>query len=71
MAPEPVVEYVVIHELLHLNQMNHSKKFWELVAQYCPEWREHKNWLKQHETELTGKLGAGYQSQFPHQLRLI
>ena len=71
MAPEPVVEYVVIHELLHLKQMNHSKKFWELVARYCPEWRQHKSWLKQHETELTGKLGGGHPSQFPHQLRLI
>jgi predicted metal-dependent hydrolase len=56
MAPEPVVEYVVIHELLHLKEMNHSRKFWELVARYCPGWREHKKWLKQHEADLTSKL---------------
>ncbi len=56
MAPEPVVEYVVIHELLHLKEMNHSKRFWELVARYCPGWREHKKWLKQHEADLTSKL---------------
>jgi len=56
MAPEPVVEYVVIHELLHLKEMNHSKKFWELVARYCPGWREHKKWLKQHEADLTSRL---------------
>jgi predicted metal-dependent hydrolase len=58
MAPEPVIEYVTIHELIHLKEMNHSKRFWELVAQYCPGWREHKKWLKQHETDLTSKLCA-------------
>jgi predicted metal-dependent hydrolase len=58
MAPEPIVEYVIIHELLHLKEMNHSKRFWELVAQYCPGWREHKKWLKQHESDLTARFGA-------------
>jgi predicted metal-dependent hydrolase len=58
MAPEPVVEYVIIHELIHLKEMNHSKRFWELVAQYCPGWWEHKKWLKQHEADLTARFGA-------------
>jgi len=58
MAPEPVVDYVIIHELTHLKEMNHSKRFWELVARYCPRWREHKKWLKQHEADLTTKLCA-------------
>jgi len=58
MAPEPVLDYVIIHELTHLKEMNHSKRFWELVAQYCPGWREHKKWLKQHETDLTARLCA-------------
>jgi predicted metal-dependent hydrolase len=58
MAPEPVVEYVIIHELVHLKEMNHSKRFWELVAHYCPVWRENKKWLKQHEADLTTKLRA-------------
>ncbi len=58
MAPQPVLDYVIIHELTHLKEMNHSKKFWELVAQYCPEWREHKKWLKQHESDLTARLCA-------------
>ena len=56
MAPEPVVEYVIIHELIHLKEMNHSKGFWELVAQYCLGWQEHKKWLKQHEADLTARL---------------
>jgi predicted metal-dependent hydrolase len=58
MAPEPVIDYVIIHELAHLKEMNHSKKFWELVAQYCPTWREHKKWLKQHEAHLTARFCA-------------
>lgn len=56
MAPEPVIDYVIIHELTHLKEMNHSKRFWELVAQRCPRWREYKQWLKKHEPHLTAKL---------------
>ena len=56
MAPEPVIDYVVIHEIAHLKEMNHTKRFWELVAEYCPRWREHRKWLKDHGMELSGKL---------------
>jgi len=56
MVPESVIDYVVIHELAHLKEMNHSKNFWKLVAEYCPQWRKHKKWLKDHETELSTKL---------------
>jgi hypothetical protein len=56
MAPEPVIDYVIIHELAHLKEMNHTKRFWELVAEHCPRWYEHKKWLKDHETELAAKL---------------
>ena len=58
LAPEPIIDYVVIHELLHLKEMNHSKKFWQLVADYCPEWRERKQWLEVHENELKAGLIA-------------
>jgi predicted metal-dependent hydrolase len=56
MAPEPVVDYVVVHELAHLKEMNHSKRFWELVAQHCDKWREYMKWLRQHEANLTARL---------------
>jgi hypothetical protein len=56
MAPEPVIDYVIIHELAHLKEMNHTKRFWGLVAEHCPRWREHKKWLKDHQTELADKL---------------
>jgi len=56
MAPEPVISYVIIHELAHLREMNHTKKFWKLVAHHCPRWREQRKWLKDHQTEFAAKL---------------
>lgn len=49
MAPEPVIDYVIIHELTHLKEMNHTKSFWQLVAEHCPRWREHRKWLRDFE----------------------
>jgi predicted metal-dependent hydrolase len=46
MAPHEVIDYVIIHELCHLKQMNHSDKFWSLVERFDPSWKEHSNWLK-------------------------
>lgn len=48
MAPEEVLDYVVVHELCHILQMNHSKDFWALVERYMPDWKEKKAWLKEH-----------------------
>ncbi len=50
--PEPVIEYVVIHELAHLKEMNHSRKFWSLVAKFCPEYKIHRKWLREHNEML-------------------
>ncbi len=55
-APEPVIDYVVIHELAHLKEMNHSGKFWGIVARYCPQWRQHKRWLRDNEADLNARL---------------
>ena len=56
MVPEPVMDYVIIHELAHLKEMNHSKNFWKLVDKHCPQWRKHRRWLKEREVELNTKL---------------
>jgi predicted metal-dependent hydrolase len=56
MVPESVMEYVVIHELCHLKEMNHSKIFWKLVDEYCHDWRIHRKWLKEHCYELKAQL---------------
>ena len=46
MAPDPVVEYVVVHELCHFHHMNHSKDFWALVETCLPDYKKKKEWLK-------------------------
>ncbi|UWG50710.1 putative metal-dependent hydrolase [Halalkaliarchaeum sp. AArc-CO] len=52
MAPPEIVEYVVIHELAHIQEPNHSEAFWSLVERYDPEYRAHKNWLAENSTRL-------------------
>jgi predicted metal-dependent hydrolase len=46
LAPRFVMEYVVIHELCHLIEFNHSKKFWQLVAKFCPHYQCALGFLK-------------------------
>ena len=46
MAPARVVDYVVVHELMHLKQKNHSRKFWAEVAGMLPDYKEDERWLK-------------------------
>ncbi len=53
MAPPEVIEYVVIHELCHRLEMNHSKKFWKHVEDMCPDYNKHKSWLKDNHFRLT------------------
>ena len=45
-APKEVLEYVVVHELAHVLQKNHSKAFWAVVEKYCPAWKSQRKWLK-------------------------
>ena len=45
-APKEVVEYVIVHELAHIRQMNHSKLFWAEVEKYCADWKNRRAWLK-------------------------
>ncbi len=47
MMPEEILNYVVVHELAHLKQMNHSKAFWEEVEKVLPDYKKQKEWLKQ------------------------
>jgi predicted metal-dependent hydrolase len=50
--PDSVRDYVMIHELMHLRRMDHSKKFWKLVAQACPDYETARRWLRQHGRSL-------------------
>ena len=46
MAPVEVIDYVIVHELMHARQPNHSQKFWDLVAAVLPDYRQRRKWLK-------------------------
>ncbi|TCD16034.1 M48 family metallopeptidase [Oricola cellulosilytica] len=46
MAPRPVIDYLVAHEVAHLVHMNHSKEFWALCEELCPDTKRCKAWLK-------------------------
>lgn len=45
-APTEVIDYVIIHELAHTKQMNHSSKFWNVVYECMPEYNTYRSWLK-------------------------
>ena len=46
LAPEPIVDYLVAHEVSHLRHHNHSPEFWQLVASVCPDYKKRRAWLK-------------------------
>ncbi len=48
LAPPAIVDYVVEHEVAHLEVMDHSARFWRLLAERVPDWREHEGWLRRH-----------------------
>jgi predicted metal-dependent hydrolase len=48
LAPEAVLDYVVEHEVCHLERMDHSPRFWALLESRVPDWREHARWLRRY-----------------------
>jgi len=45
-APKDVIDYIIIHELCHLQIKNHSFRFWNLVRKFMPDYEEKKEWLE-------------------------
>ena len=45
-APQEVIDYVIIHELAHFKEMNHSPRYWKIVAEAMPDYKEKEKWLK-------------------------
>lgn len=45
-APDEVLEYVIVHELAHLVEANHSHRFWAVVERFVPNYKAHEKWLK-------------------------
>jgi len=50
--PEAVRDYVLIHELMHLRRLDHSRHFWRLVAHACPDYQTARRWLRQNRHTL-------------------
>lgn len=53
LAPMSVVDYLVVHELSHLKELNHSRRFWEKVSNVLPNYREIRSWLRKHHHRLS------------------
>ncbi len=51
-APAAVLDYVVIHELCHLRELNHSRDFWAHVRAACPDYKSHRRWLRDNTAAL-------------------
>ena len=51
-APTKVLEYIIVHELCHLKEFNHTKNFWMLVKRFCPNYKDQILWLKKNENYL-------------------
>lgn len=56
LVPMEVLDYIVVHELCHLKEMNHSEKFWQEVERILPDYQIQKKWLKENGTKLMAKL---------------
>jgi predicted metal-dependent hydrolase len=55
--PDAVRDYVLLHELMHLRRLDHSRTFWKLVAAACPEYQAARRWLREHRDFLGSDAG--------------
>lgn len=56
LAPPEVLDYVVVHELCHRKEMNHSPRFWAEVERVLPDYREQKRWLKENGSAIMDRM---------------
>jgi predicted metal-dependent hydrolase len=52
MAPPDVVDYLLVHELVHIGHLNHSKQFWDRVREILPDYKEQEQWLRENDRML-------------------
>lgn len=53
LAPRGIVDYVVVHELCHLLEQNHSPRYWKHVERYIPDWKDCRKWLRTYSDSLS------------------
>ena len=58
LCPPQVLDYVVVHELCHRLEMNHSSRFWSLVEQTMPDYRIWESWLKEHGRSIISRMSG-------------
>ena len=63
LAPPEVLDYVVVHELCHRKEMNHSPRFWAEVARVLPDYQQRRRWLKEHGGALVQRMENGFTAQ--------
>lgn len=56
LVPTEVLDYVIVHELCHRKEVNHSQKFWVEVENILPDYRKQKLWLKEHGDEIMMRM---------------
>ncbi|MBR3604008.1 MAG: M48 family metallopeptidase [Elusimicrobiaceae bacterium] len=61
--PEAIRDYLIIHELSHLVHMNHGTEYWQLVAQFCPEYKNSRKWLNDNRGAIFANLDLKYIAQ--------
>jgi len=52
-VPLDILDYVIVHELAHTKIRNHSKRFWKIVEDVLPDYKERRAWLKEHGSLIT------------------
>jgi len=58
-TPVFVQDYIILHELMHRREANHSKRYWQQVAAVCPDYTKAEAWLKQHRRLLRQTYQCG------------
>ena len=56
LTPPEVIDYVVVHELCHRKEMNHSGAFWAEVEKAIPDYKEQVKWLKENGEKIIGRM---------------